>query len=73
MGENLALYVLKRLHNVMNNANFPNFNLKTKRASCLESTEAVDVIAVFPTGYGKSFIFHALPNLFPQELTILSL
>ena len=70
MVENSAQYVLKRIHNVMNNANFPTFNLKAKQVSCLESLLLnQDVIAVFPTGYGKSFIFHALPNLFPQKMT----
>ncbi len=63
-------YVLKRIHHVMNNATFPSFNLKAKQVSCLESLLLKqDVIAVFPTGYGKSFIFHALPDLFPQKMT----
>jgi hypothetical protein len=70
MGENSAPYVLKRIHHVMNNATFPSFNLKAKQVSCLESLLLKqDVIAVFPTGYGKSFIFHALPDLFPQKMT----
>lgn len=69
LNANSGRYVLKRIHNVMNNANFPSFNLKAKQVICLESLlMKQDVIAVFPTGYGKSFIFHVLPDLFPQKV-----
>lgn len=63
------LDIFKRLHVVMNNANFPDFNLKPKQVFCLENLFlGKDVIAVLPTGFGKSYLFHALPDLFPEKL-----
>ena len=69
MSENSVRYVLNRIHHVMNNVEFPSFNLKAKQVICLEYLlKKRDVIGVFPTGYGKSFIFHVLPDLFPQKV-----
>ena len=47
------------------NSNYSNINLKPKQVQCLEAVYSnKDVIAVLPTGYGKSLIFHILPPLF---------
>ena len=44
--------------------------LKPKQVKCLEAVYfGRDVIAVLPTGYGKSLIFHLLPSLFYDKLT----
>ena len=62
------LYTLKRLQVVMNSAEYPPFNLKAKQVSCLDNLLlGRDVIAVLPTGFGKSFLFLALSDLFPPK------
>ena len=53
------------LHWAIVNNNYSNINLKPKQVKCLEAVYSnKDVIAVLPTGYGKSLIFHILPSLF---------
>ena len=43
---------------------YSNVNLKVKQVICLEAIyDGRDVVAVLPTGYGKSVIFHLLPSL----------
>ena len=43
---------------------YSNINLKPKQVQCLEAIySGRDVLAVLPTGYGKSLIFHLLPSL----------
>ena len=67
---NFTISIFLKILSIMQSVHFPTFNSKAKQVSCLESLLLnQDVIAVFPTGYGKSFIFHALPNLFPQKMT----
>ena len=44
-------------------------NLKPKQVQCLEAIySGRDVVAVLPTGYGKSLIFHLLPSLFLEKM-----
>ena len=46
--------------------------MKPKQVKCLEAIYfGRDVVAVLPTGYGKSLIFHLLPSLFYDKLTSL--
>ena len=62
------LYTLKRLQVVMNSAEYPPFNLKAKQVSCLDNLlVGREVIAVLPTGFGKSLLFHALSDLCPLK------
>ena len=44
--------------------------MKPKQVKCLEAIYfGRDVVAVLPTGYRKSLIFHLLPSLFYDKLT----
>ena len=46
-----------------------NVNLKPKQVKCLEAVySGRDVVAVLPTGYGKSIIFHLLPALLFEKV-----
>ena len=47
---------------------FPGIELKKEQESCLESLviERKDVLAVLPTGYGKSLIYQVLPKLLAE-------
>ena len=48
----------------ISNSSYSNINLKPKQVKCLEAIYCGrDVVAVLPTGYGKSMIFHLLPAL----------
>ena len=50
-------------------SSYSNINLKVKQVQCLEAVYCGnDVIAVLPTGYGKSIIFHLLPALFHDKV-----
>ena len=44
---------------------FPNINLKEEQEICIRSliVDRVDVLAVLPTGYGKSIIYQILPKV----------
>ena len=49
---------------------YSNVNLKVKQVICLEAIyHGRDVVAVLPTGYGKSVTFHLLPSLFLDKIT----
>ena len=51
------------------NSSYWNINLKPKQVKCLEAVySGRDIIAVLPTGYGKSIIFHLLPALFFDKI-----
>ena len=53
---------------------YSNVNLKVKQFICLEAiNHGRDVVAVLPTGYGKSVIFHLPPSLFLAEETSIAL
>ncbi|XP_057292020.1 ATP-dependent DNA helicase RecQ-like [Hydractinia symbiolongicarpus] len=59
--------ILKRISFALNNYIFQ-FCLKPKQAICLEALlKGNDVVAVLPTGFGKSIIFHLLADLFPVK------
>ena len=46
------------------------FCLKPKQVLCFESLiDGSDVIAVLPTGYGKSLLFQFLPDILPTKTT----
>ena len=48
---------------------YSNVNLKVKQVIFLEAIyHGCDVVAVLPTGYGKSVIFHLLPSLFLDKI-----
>ena len=49
---------------------YSNVNLKVKQVICLEAIyHGRDVVAVLPTGYGRSVIFHLLHSLFLDKIT----
>ena len=56
--------VFKRIQNAWERNNFPDMNLKPKQVKCLEviAKNNKDLIAVLPTGYGKSLVFQVLPD-----------
>ena len=55
---------------IVNSHLYSSIILKPKQVKCLEAVYfGRDVIAVLPTGYGKSLIFHLLPSLFCDKLT----
>lgn len=64
--------VFKKLGSVLSSqaecSSFANFCFKAKQIQCFEYIlGGHDVIAVLPTGYGKSLIFHLLPWILPQK------
>ena len=61
-----ALYTLSRIGATFPgySSSFHDFCLKPKQVQCFESLlNGTDVVAVFPTGFGKSLIFHLLPDI----------
>ena len=53
------------LQAAISNGIYSNINFKVKQVVCLEAIyHGRDVVAILPTGYGKSMIFHLLPSLF---------
>lgn len=62
------IHVLQRLHKALNVRSFPSFCLKPLQVKCFEYIlDGFDVIAVLPTGFGKSFLFQVLPNFLPTN------
>ena len=56
------------LHSAVCDSNYPKINLKPKQVKCLEAIYLNrDLVAVLPTGYGKSLIFHLLPSLLSER------
>ena len=52
------------LHFTISTSSYNNINVKPKKVKCLEAVyNGRDLVAVLPTGYGKSMIFHLLPAL----------
>ena len=64
----MALETLKSIQNVWNLNNFPDMIPKPKQVKCLEAKKfGKDVIAVLPTGYGKSILYQLLPDFFSNK------
>lgn len=60
--------VLHRLGLALNSGNFPPFCLKPLQVKCFDyMLKGHDVIAVLPTGFGKSLLFQLLPNFLPLK------
>jgi ATP-dependent DNA helicase RecQ len=61
-------HVQQRLHKALNVGSFPSFCLKPLQIKCFEHIlNGFDVVAVLPTGFGKSFLFQILPNFLPTK------
>ena len=59
---------LNCLHFAIVNSEYSNIILKPKQVLCLEAAyRGKDLLAVLPTGYGKSLIFHLLSSLFGEK------
>ena len=57
------------LHAATSKTIYSNVNLKVKQVICIEAIyRGRDVVALLPTGYGKSVIFHLLPSLFLDKV-----
>ena len=57
------------LRAAVSNSIYSNINFKVKQVVCAEAIyRGRDVVAVLPTGYGKSMIFHLLPSLFLDKI-----
>ncbi|XP_057297640.1 ATP-dependent DNA helicase RecQ-like [Hydractinia symbiolongicarpus] len=69
MGWEDVVRVFKRLNNVFEKyETLPSFILKPKQVQCFEYLgEGHHVIAVLPTGFGKSLIYQLLPNFVPER------
>ena len=60
--------VLSRLGSALNRCNVPSFCLKPLQVKCFEYLlKGLDVIAVLPTGFGKSLLFQLLPDFLPVK------
>lgn len=64
------LEVLRLVKTALDSGQFPHFNLKPLQVKCLEYIlKGQAVIAVLPTGFGKSLMFHPLPYFLPVKKT----
>ena len=62
------LSVLSQLGLALNRYNFPSFCLKPLQVKCFEYLlKGQDVVAVLPTGFGKSLLFQLLPDFLPLK------
>ena len=53
--------IFQRVQFAMEKFNFPSFIFKPFQIHCLENILLRDVVAMLPTGYGKSLIYQILP------------
>ena len=61
--------VYSSLQAAISNSIYSKVNLKVKQVIFLEAIyHGRDVVAVLPTGYGKSVIFHLLSSLFLDKM-----
>ena len=64
----MALEFLSCVQTALLSAGYDNIILKVKQVICLESLYLKkDLVAVLPTGYGKSLVFQVLPYLLKQR------
>ena len=58
--------LFSRIQFSLESTNYGYFILKPKQVTCLENLlNGRDVLAVLPTGFGKSLLFHLLPTFLP--------
>ena len=63
-----SIEFLHCLHFVIVNSEYSNIILKPKQVLCLEAAyHGKDLLAVLPTGYGKSLVFHLLSSLIAEK------
>ena len=61
-------YLFKRIQLSLEKNQVTGFFLKPKQVACFDYLlQGVDVLAVLPTGFGKSLLFHLLPELLPRK------
>ena len=61
--------LFRRLQFALDSAAFPNFIFRPKQIQCLEFIlSGIDVVAVLPTGFGKSVLFQILPFFLPLKV-----
>ena len=66
-----VLFTFKQIHFALGQTNFPDFikiGLKPLQVRCWDNLlQKRDVMAVLPTGYGKSLVFQLLPHVMPLK------
>ena len=68
MADAPKFHVLQRIQKALSIACFPLFCLKPLQIKCFEHIlNGFDLVAVLPTGFGKSFSFQLLPNFLPTK------
>ena len=61
--------MLSRFGSAFNRSNFPSFCLKPLQVKCFEYVlRGKHIVAVLPTGFGKSLLFQLLPDFLPVKL-----
>lgn len=69
----MALMFLGRLQVALLSVGYRDIILRVKQVICLEAPYLrKDLLAVLPTGYGKSLVFHVLPRLLTERDTTLT-
>ena len=64
----MALEFLSCVQKALLSAGYDDITLKVKQVICLESLYLKkDLVAVLPTGYGKSLVFQVLPRLLRER------
>ena len=62
------LRVLERMSIALSKCTIQDINVRPKQVLCLQYLlDGYDVVAVLPTGFGKSLIFHLLPQFLPPR------
>lgn len=58
--------VIRKIGEVLDQGNFPSLKLKPRQVKCFEYIlHGFDVIAILPTGFGKSLLYQLLPDFLP--------
>lgn len=67
---NFTMAVFDRIKIALNNAGIQDLSLKPQQVQCFDYIlQGYDVIAVLPTGFGKSLLFQLLPDILPTKTT----